>query len=505
MGAFTCMAVAVLAAPLHNVFESANIVLVFLLAVALVALLYGRGPAAFAAFLSVGLFDFFYVPPIYSLRVQDHRYLLTFAVMLGVALVIGLLTAGLKFEARVAKGREDQARALYNMSRELSGAVTADQVAHIAERFLRSEFDADAALMLPDANERLCSPVRHTGRSFGLEPDVAQRAFDHAQAVQQGRASALASTIVYLPLHATTCVRGVLAVAPRSAALLEDSDQRLLLDTGASLLSIALERIHCVEAVQRATLQVESARLRNALLAGISHDLRTPLAGLVVMAESLMQVEHQPVAHLREISGAIGQAAARMNSLVGNLLGLARLHADHVSLNLQWLPLEEVVGSSLRAMRAALDRHHVCVNVGDAGSGGDDFPMIRADPVLIERLLCNLLENALRQAPAGSAIDISAQALDGAVQLAVSDQGPGLPPGFEEAVFLKWEPGHDESATTGRGVGLAFCRAIAQAHGGSIRGETLPTGGARFTVALPQPEPPPSIDIEDDEPELNAA
>ena len=369
-----------------------------------------------------------------------------------------------------------------------------EQIAEIAARFLQSEFEARAGLMVADLQDRVTLPPPSPTSPAGIDPGIAQWAFDHAEAAGHGTDTLPGSPVLYLPLKAPMRVRGVLAIEPKNPARLAGPEQRRLLDTCASLVAISLERIHYVDVAQTTTLQMESERLRNSLLSAISHDLRTPLAALVGMAESLALTEPPPSGAQREIVGAMREAALRMNSLVNNLLDMARLQAGQVQLNRQWQPLEEVVGSALKAMSGTLDAKRVRVALPD------DLPLLHIDAVLIERVLCNLLENAVKYTPSGSLIEIVASASSETVRLMVDDHGPGLPKGREEAIFQMFERGRKESATPGVGLGLAICRAIVEAHDGTIRGETRPQGGARFTVELPRGEPPSLDDIEDVKP-----
>ena len=480
----TCCAVALAVAPLTPLLAGANIVMVFLLAVVGVAVRFGRGPAVMAALLTVAMFDFFYVPPRFSFSVGDAQYLLTFGVMLAVALVIGQLTAGLQFQARVARSREERVRAMYAMSRDLSGALMPEQIAEIGARFMKSEFGAAAALMIPDSADRLRDPVPSAGQPETMDVGVAQWAFDHGEAAGCGTDTLAAAPVLYVPLKAPMRMRGVLAVGATDPGRLAGPEQRRLLDTCASLLAISLERVHYVDIAQTVTVQMESERLRNSLLAAISHDLRTPLAALVGMADSLAAMRLPPDSVEVETAGRMRDAALRMNSLVNNLLDMARLQASPVQLNRQWQPFEEVVGTALKAMAGALEGRPVKVALAD------DLPLVDIDAVLFERVLCNLLENAAKYTVAGSPVDIRARAVGDRVEISVEDAGPGLPAGRESAIFEMFERGRKESATPGVGLGLAICRAIVEAHGGRIRGETRPLGGARFVIELPRGEPP---------------
>jgi two-component system sensor histidine kinase KdpD len=344
-------------------------------------------------------------------------------------------------------------------------------------------------LLVADENKRLRAPLI-SGDSFPIDAGLAQSAYDRGEAAGCGTDTLPASPVLYLPLRAPMRLRGVLAVEPRRAERLLLPEQRRLLDTCASLVAIALERVHYVDVAQTTTVQMESERLRNSLLSAISHDLRTPLASLAALADSMGLTQPPPSGAQTQIVEAMRDAAMRMSSLVNNLLDMARLQSGQVQLNRQWQPLEEVVGSALKAMGSVLAARPLQVALPG------DLPLLHIDAVLIERVLCNLLENALKYTPPGSPIEISASSGTDAVQVSVEDRGPGLPTGREEVIFEKFERGKKESATSGVGLGLAICRAIVEAHGGTIRGETRAESGARFSFSLPRGVPPALDDID---------
>ncbi|MCW5258459.1 DUF4118 domain-containing protein [Verminephrobacter aporrectodeae subsp. tuberculatae] len=480
-----CCAAALLATPLVQVLELTNIVMLFLLVVVGVALRHGRGPAVLAAFMGVVFFDFFFVPPRLTLAVSDAQYLVTFGVMLVVALVVGQLTAGLKVQAEAATLRAHRVRSLYDMARDLSSALLPGQVAEIGARFLTGEFGADSALVLVDDDEHL---QLLPGGTAPVDMAVAQWAFTRGEPAGHGTDTLPASPTLVLPLKAPMRVRGVLVVAvPQGQRL--GVEPRRLLQTCASLLATSLERIHYIDVAQKSTLQIESERLRNSLLSAISHDLRTPLASLAGLADTLGMAQPPLPAQQQELTRAILQSVRRMSALVNNLLDMARLQAGAVQFHKAWQPLEEVVGSALSTSASALAGHPVEVQLPA------DLPLLHLDAVLMERVLANLLENAAKYTPAGSAITIAAQSQSDAVLLRITDHGPGLPKGREELLFEKFERGARESATPGVGLGLAICRAIVHAHGGSIRGDTLVSAqgqasGACFTISLPRGTPP---------------
>jgi len=476
-----CVLTTAIAAPLSKYLDLANIVMLFLLNVVLVAVRLGRGPAVMASFLSVALFDFFFVPPQLSFAVHDVQYLLTFAVMLTVALITGQLTAGLKRQAELASNKERRTRALYEMARELAGALTIAQVAEISRRFLRDAVDAEATLLVPDRAGQLKPAAPGNGdQPQHIAPQMATLAYENTACTDLDAPR----PVGYFPLKAPTRVRGVMAVASPSKDLSLLHEHHELLETVASLVAIAIERLHYVEVANSAQLQMVSERLRSSILSAVSHDLRTPLTALVGLADSLSIAKPPLPAQHRGTAEAIRDQAMRLSGLVGNLLDMARLNAGEVKLRKEWQPLEEVIGSSLKLLEKNLADHPVAVHLPT------ELPLLEYDAVLIERVFCNLLENAAKYSPPGSPVEISARRLDTAVEIAVCDQGPGIPAGQSPDIFGMFVRGARESAKPGVGLGLAICRAIIEGHGGSISAGNRVEGGARFVFTLPAGNPP---------------
>jgi two-component system sensor histidine kinase KdpD len=480
---------AVVTMPLRQWLDPVNIVMLFLLVVLLVAVRFGRAPSVTTTCIGVASFDFFFVPPRFNFAVSDVQYLVTFGVMLAVGLITGHLTAGLRFQARVAAQRERRVRALYEFARELSGALAASQVFESSRAVIQNAFGARATLLVPDADERLGMPPAEDGGAADAVPanvdlGIAQWAYDHAQPAGLGTDTLPACPLFYLPLVAPMRTRGVLAIEPEGGRWVLIPEQRRQLDALAALAAIALERVHYVEVAQAALVSMESERLRNSLLAALSHDLRTPLTALVGLSESLLRGEpplaDQPLA----LAQALHDEAVRMGTLVANLLDMARIESGEVRFNLEWQALEEVIGSALRACGAALRQHTVTVRLPPG------MPLVRFDAVLIERVLCNLVENAAKYTPVGARIEIGASVRGAWIDVTVSDNGPGLRAGSEETIFEKFTRGERESALPGVGLGLAICRAIVGAHGGTIRACESPLGGAGFVFSLPAGTPP---------------
>ena len=491
IAACSSLATAVLTTPLLAYLDLANIAMLFMLVVVLVAVRLGRGASVVATCVGVACFDFFFVAPRFSFAVSDLQYLITFGVMLAVGLITGHLTAGLRFQAHVAAHRERRSGALYEFARELSGALQTEQIFDTTRDFIQRTFRAQAILLVPDSNERLQAPAQDDGAE---SPDlgIAQWAFEHAASAGLGTDTLPASAYFYLPLMAPMRTRGVLAIKPEQQRWILIPEQRQQLDTFAALAAIALERVHYIEVAQGALVSMETERLRNSLLSALSHDLRTPLTLLVGLSETLTRAKPALPAAQLDMACSLHSEAQRMSALVANLLDMARLQSGAVKLQLEWQTLEEAVGTALRLCAGQLSKHVVTTQIAPG------FPLLKFDAVLLERVLCNLLENAAKYTAAGSHIDVSAAVRGTWANLTVADNGPGVAVGREEEMFEKFTRGERESARTGVGLGLAICRAIIEAHGGKISYATSGLGGAAFTITLPLGQPPTMSDAETD-------
>lgn len=481
---FACGATALIAMPLHEILDLANIVMLFLLTVLLIAVSLGLKPALLAAFFSVGLFDFFFVPPRFSLAVHDGQYLVTFIVMLAVAIITGQLTASLRRQANESSTEALRSRALYEMARDLTGALMLEQVVEITRHFLRRVLNADAMLLLADGQGVLQPCKGQESTCLHIEPRLAMIAFERGDPVECSPLSSNGYAALYLPLKAPMRVRGVIAIAFSASLPLALLDQRQRLETMASLVAIAVERVHYVEVAQRTQVQMVSERLRSSILSALSHDLRTPLTALVGLADSLAVSKPPLDKSARETAEAIREQAESMARLVGNLLDMARLHAGEVTLQREWQLIEDVIGSSIKLLGRALADHRIKVSLPK------NLPLVEFDAVLIERVFCNLLENAAKYSLGGSNIEIDVQIRDGKMVVAVSDSGQGFPGENDAAVFDMFVRGDPESSTPGVGLGLAICRAIIDAHEGTIAVANRPQGGACVTFTLPLGNPP---------------
>lgn len=472
----------------------ANVVMVFLLGVAFVATRYGRGPAIVSAILNVIVFDFFFVPPQWSFTVHDTQYLLTFAVMLAIGLLISALTIRIQTQLHAALEQERRTAALYRLTKQLSEVAGQEFLLSNAGQQLREIFGAEVVIYTRDKGGLT---VRFGGSTtiaqHPVNAVVAEWVADHDQVAGRGTTTLPNATAYFVPLIGSQRTMGALGVKPDDDQRLLDPEQRRLLETCASLIALSLERDQSLLESHEVQLQMQAEQLRNSLLSSVSHDLRTPLAAIAGAAEGLLS-SSLPENTKKELARSIVEEARRLSRLVNNLLDMTRLETGRVALNEQWHVLEEIVGSARARLSSELSDHDVSVNIPLG------FPLLKVDGLLLEQAFVNLLENAARYTPAGSRIEVDARQHGAAVQIFVRDNGPGLTPGMESRIFEKFFRGANERSPDQRrgvGLGLAICHSIVTAHGGRIEARNRPQGGAEFAITLPCREQPPIIPAEE--------
>ena len=474
--------------------ELANLVMVYLLGVVFVATRFGRGPSVLASMLGVGFFDFLFVQPYYSFSVSDSQYLITLLAMLVVGIVISNLMINVRSQAKVASHRERRAEALYSMSKELSNTQSEEEVVNIAAKHLYSEFTSPNVILFPNTFGRIVYPNRQGDKVslHGADLSVAQWVFDHNEIAGQGTNTLPGAEAVYFPIYNEDKVLGVLALLPVNLRRVFLPEQQKLLDTFLGQIGQAVARIRFSEQARSTQMQMEAERLRNSLLSAISHDLRTPLATIIGSASAIIQDNSELNAtDILALGHGIVEEAERMSNLINNILDMARLEAGVLELNKQWYPLEEIIGTVLSTLHKKLIGRPVKVKLPNG------IPMIWADSMMIEQVLINLLENAVRYTPTGSELEIIAEINQSSVQVIVADHGIGIPKGKEEQLFEKFYQTHHETAQSGVGLGLAICRAIIDVHGGKIFARNRTEGGAEFIFTLPLEQPPPTVEPEE--------
>jgi two-component system sensor histidine kinase KdpD len=474
------------AAIMYPYFSLTNLVMVYLLGATVAALRLGRGPASLTAVANVIALAFCFVPPRFTFAISSLEYLLTFAVMLAMALVIANLVANVRAQTRVAGARERRTSLLYAMSRELAATRSFDSLARVAIKHVAETFAARATVLLPDAERRL-QQFEGSGVQGLLENadlSVAQWVYDHGRPAGLGTDTLPAASAQYLPLIGTHQTLGVLAVQPMQRRRLLLPEQRHLLETFAGQTALAIERAQRAEEAAAARVAVETESLRNTLLASISHDLRAPLASIMEASRKLNDPATPADEEARRLLVRSIEAKAReMSELISNVLDLMSFEVGEVHLRREWHSVEELVNAALARLEGRFGERTVEVALPK------DLPPVHVDAPLVIRVLVNLLDNAIKYTPPSTRITVSGGLEGDAVRVVVDDNGPGLPPD-PEILFAKFQRGGEGSNVGGAGLGLAISKAIVNAHGGQISALQRPGGGARFAFTLPTHEPP---------------
>jgi two-component system sensor histidine kinase KdpD len=461
-------------------FESSNVVMAYMLGVVITATYYGRGPSVMASVLSVAAFDFFFVPPYLTFAVSDTQYVITFAVMLTVALVISTLTTRVKQQAEAARQREQRTYALYAISRELSSTMDLEDIVEKGLSHISEVFHGQTALYLPDDKESLAIFARGLGRNalWSVDQGVAQWVFRNKKPAGAGTDTLPAANALYVPLMGYKKVIGVLAVGLPEDDRMVSPDRLHLLETFANQIAITCERAGLNKENERARVQMRSEQLKNALLSSVSHDLRTPLATIAGAAGTLADKDSAlSKDQSRALATEICSQAMRLNKQVSNLLAVTKVEAPELTLAKEECLVEEIIGAAISALEVQPKDGKIIVQLEDPSLD------VNVDEPLMQQAIINLLDNALKHTQNDSQIKVTAAALGDEVVISVADNGPGISDKDKSRVFDKFQRGENPQAE-GSGLGLAICKGIVLAHGGRIWIEDQKPRGAIFKIAL---------------------
>jgi two-component system, OmpR family, sensor histidine kinase KdpD len=466
---------------LRSHLAATNLVMVYFVGVLIVATRFSRRAAMLSSFFSVAAFDFFCVPPYYTFVVAQSEYLITFAVMLVVALLISAMTAQIRLQTAAAVERETQTNALYRLSNELAGHNRIFEIAKAAAGLAEQTFRLKVSIFLPGPDGKISFSRRTSDQLYvpSVEQAIAEWVFVNGRNAGKGVNTLPGASALYIPVKSADKNLAVMAVVPNAAAeeaLMPERQQ--LLEVFASHTGVAIERAIAASTAQTAEVRIETESMRTSLLSAVSHDLRTPLASITGAAGTLQTHWDRLDRPMRdELLQSVADEADRLNRLLNNLLEVTRLESG-VRLHKESFPLEEVVGAALHRLKGQLSGWQVRTDIPA------DLPMVAIDDVLMEQVFINVLENALKYTPAGSDIEVAARQRDGFVDVEVRDSGPGFHHGDEDRIFDKFFRGRTDNSR-GAGLGLAICRAIIEAHGGTIWAQNRVGGGAIILFSIP--------------------
>ncbi len=468
--------------------DRTDIAMMYLLGIVITSMRTGRWPALAATLLSVAAFDFFFIPPFYTFAVDDIRYLVTFGVMFVVANVITSMTLQIREQAEASRKRERSTAALYALSRKLARERKKNQIFDIATKHIGELFHSQIVILLQDKQGELTVVETRTG-AFAVdrkELGVAQWVFDNRHSAGLGTDTLPGARALYLPMVASSGVIGVVGVLPEDAQSRFDPEDIHFLESFVNQTAMAMERVLLAKEAHDERLKAQAQDVRNTFLSSVSHDLRSPLAVVTGAASTLLEKDASLDRTARlELLRTIHEETDRLERIIRNVLNLTRLESGAIAIHKEWQPLEEITGAVLNSLSDRLRERALELNIPP------DLPLIPFDTLLMEQVLSNLMENAIRHTPAGTPIELTVILQKSAVMIEIADRGPGLPAGEEEAIFSKFTRG--TNTRMGAGIGLAICRAIVEAHGGRIWAENRPGGGAAFRFTLPVEGTPPAM------------
>lgn len=459
-----------------------------LLTVLLIAAYLGRGPALLAALTSAISLNYLFIAPRFTFTISRFDDLILFVLYFAIATLTGNLTARLRLQERRARYNAERTSALYTFAHESATAVNMDDVLKTAVTQISRAFDAESAILVVHANQ--LSPQPHSASTLTVnekEYSVARWVYEHGKPAGRFTDTLAQAAARYHPLSTPTRIVGVMGIRTRQGERLT-FDQETLLETFMSQIALVIEREILDEAAEQSAMLRESERLYSVLLNSISHELRTPIATIKGASSSLLDpATADNVGARTALARDIQSSADRLNRLVENLLDMSRLERGRLQLKLEWCELADLIGVAVQRVNDCASSHRIEIQLAP------NLPLVQLDFVLMEQVVVNLLDNACNYTPSDTLIRISARAEGQQVEIAIDDNGPGLPPDLIERVFEKFYrlPG---TATGGTGLGLSISRGLVEAHGGTLHAENIATGGARFVLCLPLGGTPPPVE-----------
>jgi two-component system sensor histidine kinase KdpD len=482
---------AVIAKLAYHLFALPNLSMIFLMAVLLSAVRWGLAPSIFASLFSAAVYNFFFIPPLYTFTIASSYEVLAFVVYLTVAILISNLAGRVRDQAETARRRMRTTLALYEFSRKLAGTFKLDDLLWALAYQVVSVLGGKAVVLLPEEDKLELKVGYPPEDTLGAGEWAAARwAWQHGESAGRGSATLPSAEWYFLPLKTGRGTVGVLGLHRLPDQPQLEPEERRSLEAMLDQAAVAIERAELDNKVAEARVLAETEKLRTALLSSISHDLRTPLASIIGSVTSLTDYDRRfDEATRRDLLQTIQEEAERLNRFVGNLLDMTKLEAGALQLNRDWIEPAEVVGSALGRVRNQMKDRTVTLEIEPG------LPLLRVDFVLLEQALFNLLDNTAKYSPADSTVRVEARREDAHVLLRLTDEGPGIPVADLERVFDKFHRVRaGDRQIAGTGLGLSICRGIVEAHGGTIvaRSPVADGHGTSFELRLPveaQPAP----------------
>lgn len=454
-----------------------NIGMLFLVPVLFAAMRYGLRTGIATGVAASLCYNFFFIPPLYTFTIGDRENIVAFLVLLGVAVVVSQLAARVQAQATIARNSAAQNSALAGLARALTGVTDRQALGDILTQEASRLLGLDTIFLSPDENGVVypLAGAPQLPRLDIIDQAAAEWAFDKNEPTGRGSGTLTASDWMFHPLATSVRTLAVFGLSRSSVGEVLRTDQQQLLISVLDQAALALQRVSLEEEMADVAKLQERDRLQAALLSSVSHDLRTPLTSILAAVDELQRRQADAE------TAIIQREALRLNRFVGNLLEMVRVESGSLDLKLTAVDLTEAIASAVHDLRQSLANHPVELQVPP------DLPLVRADERLLHQCLINLLENAAKFSPAGSAIIIAGHRPAGAILLQVIDEGPGLPPGTENRIFETFARLEGSDRVGGTGLGLAIVRGFATGMGLNATAENrTDQTGAIFTIAFPE-------------------
>jgi two-component system sensor histidine kinase KdpD len=466
--------------PFTNYFGYQTVALILLFTVVLLPLALGVGPVLLAATLSAMLWDYFFIPPRFTISISLPQDYLLFIAYFVISSVTGVLTARIRAREHAVRQREERSTALFTLTKQLIAAKTQDEVAAAAVKSISPFFDSHVAIFLSQPDGDIFTAA-HPSSTFAVnEKEFGVAAWTYWNEKKAGKFTDTlpGAAATYYPVSGPRYPLGVIGVQAKNGKQFS-VDQESLLQNFIAQIASTLEREQLSELARRTVVYAESEKLYKTLFNSISHELRTPIAAIVSASEGLLsssQIERDGLE--KTLTGEIHTAAERLNRLVENLLDMTRLESGQLAPKKDWCDIRDIIQAALKKLQAELSQHVVSVNIAE------NMPLMQLDFGLIEQACTNLLHNASLYTPPGTVIDIDASMYENELLLRIHDNGPGFPDDAQKKIFDKFYrvPG---TRTGGTGLGLSIVRGFIEAHKGTITASNQPSGGAQFVIRIP--------------------
>lgn len=455
--------------------------LLFLLVISLLPLMnFGPGPIFLAAVMSAFIWNFFFIPPSFTLRIGKVEDVLMFIMYFIIASVLGLLISRIRTQQVLINQREKRTASLYNLAKELSSAKSMDDIVSCSIKQLKEIFKAETVFVFFETEKKLLTEP-HPFSTFKIDQgewNIAQWVFANSERAGRFTNTMPITPALYYPLKTKTTNLGVIGLVLPEAATLS-SESFSLLETFLSQISIAIERDYLKESAKNTLLGTESQKLYKTLFDSISHELKTPVTTIIGAVSSFKDekiIKNQSV--LSRLIDETNIAADRLNRLVENLLDITRVESGNIKPNKEWHSITDLINSVVQRLKHESINHEINFFVNS------DVELVHFDFPLMEQALINVVHNSIEYTPAGSKIEIFAKKFADKVMLSVSDNGPGFPANAIKSLFEKFYrvPG---TKAGGTGLGLSIARGFIEAHGGTISAQNKSAGGAEFIILVP--------------------